>query len=70
MYQITEIMRYGTQIWGECPTHDAGIAFIGRRFGSVIVAEADEDDDECCDVMTDRWRQFTIEPIKGLDERE
>lgn len=68
MYQIIEITGYGPRVWGDCPTHDAGIAFIGKRFGWVIAAEADEDDDECCDVMTDRLRQFTIEPVKGLRE--
>ena len=68
MYQIVEITGYGLHVWGDCPTHDAGIAFIGKRFGCVIAAEADENDDECCDVMTQSMRQFAIEPIKGLRE--
>ena len=70
MYQIIEITGYGPRVWGDCPTHDAGIAFIGRRFGPVIAAEADAHDDECCDVMTQSMRQFAIEPIKGLREND
>ena len=65
MYQITEITGYGLRVWGDCPTHDAGLAFIGKRFGPVLAAEADDDHPDCMDVMSNDWRQFTIEPIKG-----
>lgn len=68
MYQIIEITGYGPRVWGNCPTHDAGIAFIGKRFGWVIAAEADANDDECCDVMTQSMRQFTIEPVRENNE--
>ena len=67
MYQIFEITGpRRIALWGKCETHDAGIAFIGERFGSVIAAEADENDDEYLDVMTQSLRQFTIEPVRKV----